>query len=122
MNLSRKVVETKISIPQFNLLSYLAADGPMNMGSLAKLMGHTTPATTGLVDRLIDSGLVERKQLPSDRRQVLVNITAEGKKIVQSMKDEVAVRITELLDKLSPEDRDAWLRIYRVLLKHCYTQ
>jgi len=45
------------------------------MSQLAELMRHTTPATTGLVERLVEAGLIERFSHPKDRRQVLVRIT-----------------------------------------------
>ena len=49
---TEKVSERKLSIPQYTLLGFLSVNEALNMGKLASLMGHTTPATTGLVDRL----------------------------------------------------------------------
>jgi DNA-binding MarR family transcriptional regulator len=119
IKLTKQVSQTKISIPQFTLLSFLSAHDTLNMGQLAQMMGHTTPATTGLVNRLTETGLVERFTLPSDRRQVMVRITQEGRQIVEDMKVDLASHVSRILDRLPPEDAKAWLRIYRSIHQYC---
>lgn len=113
--MTRCANSSHISIPQFTILSYLETSGEMTMGRLASYMGHTTPATTGLIDRLTETGLVERKNAPEDRRKVLVNITLKGKQILQSSREEIRAKLSKVMEKLTLEDRDAWLRIYRTL-------
>jgi DNA-binding MarR family transcriptional regulator len=54
------------------------ADGPKTAGQLATATGLKPAATTALIDRLSDKGLVERVADPSDRRRVLVQMTAAG--------------------------------------------
>ena len=54
------------------------ADGPKTAGELAAGIGLRPAATTALVDRLAAKGLVERVRSETDRRQVLVRMTAEG--------------------------------------------
>ncbi len=60
VDLSTQVSQGNISIPQYTLLSFLYQASGITMSRLAELMEHTSPATTGLVDRLVSSGLVER--------------------------------------------------------------
>jgi len=47
------------------------------MTDIAKKMGHSTAAATGLVDRLEKLGFVERMHSAEDRRKVFVRITAQ---------------------------------------------
>jgi len=49
--------------------------GPMSAGALAREIGLTPGAVTGMVDRLEAAGLVRREVDPDDRRRVLVTAT-----------------------------------------------
>ncbi|MFQ3671421.1 MAG: MarR family transcriptional regulator [Verrucomicrobiia bacterium] len=115
VKLTARVTEQKLSIPQYTLLGFLSAKGPLSMGQLATLMGHTTPATTGLVERLNQAGLVQRHHPDYDRRKVIVQITPKGSALVEATKYEMAGCITRIMERLSPEDRLAWNRIYRTI-------
>ena len=75
LDLFRQTSAKRLSIPQYTLLGFLAAESGVPMGHLAKQMGHATSATTGLVDRLEAAGLVRRASVKGDRRQKLVEIT-----------------------------------------------
>jgi DNA-binding MarR family transcriptional regulator len=54
------------------------ADGPKTAGQLASATGLRPAATTALIDRLTRKGLVERVTSDTDRRQVIVRMTAKG--------------------------------------------
>jgi DNA-binding MarR family transcriptional regulator len=119
VSLTENVSRRKLSIPQYTLLGFLSVHESLNMGKLASLMGHTTPATTGLVDRLSEAELVERFATPSDRRQVLVRITEKGRILVEEMKTELIHHLHHIALKLEPEDRRAWPRIYKTMKESC---
>jgi DNA-binding MarR family transcriptional regulator len=53
-------------------------DGPKTAGQLAVATALSTAATTTLVDRLEQRGLVRRVRDTTDRRKVLVEMTEEG--------------------------------------------
>lgn len=61
------------------------ADGPKTAGVLATAVGLRPAATTALVDRLEQRGLVERVRDPDDRRRVLVRMTEEGARSTYAM-------------------------------------
>ena len=60
LNLSNELNRGNISFPQFFLLAYLSSEDYLTMSDIAKKMGHSTAAATGLVDRLEKLGYVER--------------------------------------------------------------
>src|SRR4051812_35254238 len=61
VEISAQATRGGISLAQHTLLGFLIQKrGGLNMSQMAALMRHTTPATTGLVDRLVEAGLVER--------------------------------------------------------------
>jgi MarR family transcriptional regulator, organic hydroperoxide resistance regulator len=117
VELSTEVNRGNISIPQYTLLGFLNQSAGLNMSQLAELMRHTTPATTGLVDRLVDAGLVERFGHPKDRRQVLVRITDKGRELVESMRRGIVRNILEIFKDISIEDQEAWVRVYRTIIR-----
>ncbi|MHA3702924.1 MarR family winged helix-turn-helix transcriptional regulator [Jatrophihabitans sp. YIM 134969] len=61
------------------------ADGPKTAGLLATATGLRPAATTALIDRLSERGLVERVRSETDRRQVLVRMTDEGARVTYAM-------------------------------------
>ncbi len=119
ISLGKQTGDSKLSIPQYTLLSYLSYHNALNMGTLAKFMGHTTPATTGLVERLYKAGLVERITNEYDRRVVFVEITDMGRKLVNGMRRDVIRLLKDVSEKISEEDQQAWLRIYRTMHDFC---
>jgi DNA-binding MarR family transcriptional regulator len=92
------------------------------MSQLAELMRHTTPATTGLVERLVEAGLIERFSHPKDRRQVLVRITDKGRELVEGLKRGIVRNLQELFKDLTQEDIEAWVRIYRTIIRRSTQQ
>lgn len=54
-------------------------DGPATAGGLSEATGLRPAATTTLIDRLAERGFVRRVPSPTDRRQVLVELTEEGR-------------------------------------------
>jgi DNA-binding MarR family transcriptional regulator len=70
--------EIELTMPQFRALDLLVR-GPQRMGDIAGVLGTSLQATTSLIDRLTDKGLVERQHDTTDRRVVTCQITATGR-------------------------------------------
>ena len=54
------------------------SEGPLSASRLADATGLSAAATTSMIDRLERKGFVRRTPHPSDRRQVLVEMTEAG--------------------------------------------
>ena len=52
---------------------------PLGPAEVARLLGVSTAASTGIVDRLVDRGHAERKPHPEDRRRIEVHLTDSGR-------------------------------------------
>lgn len=76
----------EITLPRFDLLAQLdrAPEG-LTMGELSRRLMVTNGNVTGLIDRLVGEGLVERRPSPSDRRAHMVRLTAAGKQAFDGM-------------------------------------
>ena len=96
LNLSSELNKESISFPQFFLLAYLSSEEYLTMSDIAKKMGHSTAAATGLVDRLEKLANVERLHAAEDRRKIMVRITAKGIELVARMRSEIATDLAEI--------------------------
>ncbi len=115
LNLSRELNRDNISFAQFFLLSYLATSKELTMTDIARKMGHSTAAATGLVDRLEKLGLMERTHAVDDRRKVLVRITSRGIELVSRLRDELQSQIADAMSETSSTDADSFMNSYRSL-------
>lgn len=115
LNLSRELNRDNISFAQFFLLSYLATSKEMTMTDIARKMGHSTAAATGLVDRLEKLGYMERTHAIDDRRKVLVRVTSRGIELVSRLRDELQNQIADAMNETSSEDAASFMTSYRAL-------
>lgn len=115
LNLSRELNRDNISFAQFFLLGYLATSKELTMTDIARKMGHSTAAATGLVDRLEKLGLMERTHAVDDRRKVLVRITSRGIELVSRLRDELQNQIADAMSETASADADSFMNSYRSL-------
>ena len=72
--------EFDVTLPRFDLMAQLdKAPGGMTLGELSQRMMVSNGNVTGLSERLMALGLLDRRQSRSDRRAQLVSLTAEGR-------------------------------------------
>ena len=109
----------EVSFPQFFLLGHLCSQGPTGMRGIADLMGHSTPAATGLVQRLEKLGYVRRTHGREDRRKVTVSSTAKGVRLVEGIRQEIIGNLEKVMGTLTPAEQQAWLDIYRKIHDYC---
>ena len=107
-----------ISSTQLHVLFMLMSDGPSTMSRLADSLGVSLSNVTGLVDRMVENGLVERGRDSDDRRVVTVSTTAAGRAQVEEI-DLVRRRaLAELLTRLNPAQQEQALQIFAALRRN----
>jgi DNA-binding MarR family transcriptional regulator len=107
LNLSTELNKGNVSFPQFFLLTYLSSEEYLTMSDIAKKMGHSTAAATGLVDRLERLSYVERMHAAEDRRKIMVRITAKGIELVSKMRTEIANDLAGILADMDEDQAEA---------------
>jgi DNA-binding MarR family transcriptional regulator len=80
-----------------------ARGAPMRI--LADELGVSVPTTTGLVERLVREGLVERRAHPQDRRIVLVRLTGDGSEVIRNVLGFLGEVMEGVLAKAGEEER-----------------
>jgi len=106
LNLSAELHKGNVSFPQFFLLTYLSSEEYLTMSDIAKKMGHSTAAATGLVDRLEKLSYVERSSAAEDRRKIMVRITSKGVELVSKMRKEIAVDLAGILAGMDEDEAE----------------
>ena len=76
--------------------------------SIAAELGVGPSAVSGLIDRLVAQGYVERKEDPLDRRQQLVTITDAGTATLDQMREMRAQVTLRLLKGLDDSELEAF--------------
>ena len=97
---SERLVRLGISMTQLHVMHLLDRHGELPMSRLAEMLDVSLSAATGLVDRVEERGFVERVRVPSDRRVVLVRVTADGRQMLEDVEVLRAELIGRVLDKL----------------------
>ena len=107
LDLSNDLNEGKVSYAQFFLLGYLDDQDSLTMTDIAKKMGHSTAAATGLVDRLQKLGYVNRIHAEDDRRKILVRISNQGRGLVRRLRDSLAESVANMMSGMDSSERDS---------------
>lgn len=96
-----------ITMPQAKVLYLVSRRPGISMSALAAELEVGLSATSGLVERLVASGYLERREDPSDRRQQLVTITASGATALDRMRELRSELMRRLLSGLEPAELEA---------------
>lgn len=99
LRLSPELTKGKVSFPQFFLLAYLDEEECLSMSNIAKMMGHSTAAATGMIDKLQELGHLKRYTAASDRRKIMVRITEQGRALVAQMRSNIASDLAQMMSR-----------------------
>ncbi len=97
--------ELHLSMPQMGTLHFLSAEGGQSISAIAAHLNLSLAATSHLVERLVQRGLLSRAEDTSDRRLKRVELAREGVVLVAIVHRRAAVAFDELLAPLPLELR-----------------
>ena len=101
-----------VTLPRFDLMAQLdkAPEG-MTLSDLSKRMMVSNGNLTGLVERLVASGHLDRRTSETDRRAQVISLTALGRREFRAMASEHEAWIATLFADLSRGDREDLMRL-----------
>jgi DNA-binding MarR family transcriptional regulator len=113
---SRSASEVAVNLAQAQLVVLAEIERPVREAhglSASALPGHviaerlivTSASMTSLVDTLERRGLVERRPHPTDRRKVLIALTADGQRIVDQQLPIIHAVLNRAISTLTESDR-----------------
>jgi DNA-binding MarR family transcriptional regulator len=100
-------MDLSLTIGQLKSLFFIDFEGSTNFKKLATALGVTPPNVTGIVDRLVEQGMVSREENPEDRRMLLLKTTDKGKALLAKLRESRISRMSGILAQLSLEELSA---------------
>jgi len=101
----RYAKSTGLSMHQVSLMMQLNYRGACGMSEISEWFNVTPAAASQLVDKLVQSGYIQREEDPNDRRAKLLNLTDKGREVIQQGFEERYRWVGELTERLTEEER-----------------
>jgi MarR family transcriptional regulator, organic hydroperoxide resistance regulator len=105
-----------LSPVQCHLLHLIEPDEPLPMSRLARVLQCDASNVTGLIDRLEQRGIVERRPSPADRRVKVVQLTPTGSRLRAQLLRRMTARPLPL-SRLGVREHRALVKILERLLE-----
>lgn len=118
MTLFMNRFNSNVNISQIIFLSKLKEQGPQKSTVLAKQLGFTAGAITGITNKLVKDGLIQRTDQEHDRRVRVISITEAGVELLKDAQIEGQNMRNEIYAVLDDEEIEQLLRIQKKLLNH----
>lgn len=103
---SERDPELDLGLGSLSVLGLLHRDGAQTIGSLAETERVRPPSMTRTVGCLVDRGLAVRRRGAEDGRQVVVEISDEGRRTIEAQRKRRDAWLSVQLAALTAEERD----------------
>ncbi len=103
----------------YHILRILERKGSLTLSAIGKQLFIAKQNMTKLIDRLMNDGLVDRKNDAADRRIINIIITEKGREFLKEKKQGLKRIVGENISKLSDADiesLDSFLRVIRTIV------
>jgi DNA-binding MarR family transcriptional regulator len=111
-------VQFDVTLPQFDVMAALARldtdpklDAGMTMSELSRRLMVSNGNVTGIIDRLVTDGLVQRATKAGDRRTSLVRLTTAGMARFDALATAHKAWVAELLSNLNPIEAERMMAL-----------
>lgn len=103
------------------VLQYLSMhEGSALPSEISNVMEISSARVAAALNGMERKGMITRQIDPSDRRRILVNLTADGLKLAEERRQEVMRETSKLLSMLGEEDAREYVRITIKLVEQIY--
>lgn len=106
-------VEDVVTLPQLRVLVMVASRGTLNLGAVAAGLGVHPSNATRTVERLVVAGLLNRRDDPADRRNLLLELTSAGRGLVDRVLNDRRAAIAGILERMPADRRRALVPVLR---------
>ncbi len=114
--LAEPLISTPLTMQQLKVLTMIAIDPAKATGqNLAELLHVSLASMSGMIDRLVDHGMVVRTEDPEDRRVRRLTVTAEGSEMIRSLLSTAGTMPTPVLRRMELADLRALVQGIRAL-------
>jgi DNA-binding MarR family transcriptional regulator len=105
----------ELSLTESAVLSRLAKDGSATTADLARAESMKPQSMATTIAALEQMGLIERKQHPTDGRQMNIELTAKGAAVRKSAKDAKTTWLAQAISQLHEQDRETLFKAGEII-------
>ena len=107
-------IQLDLAVSKTELLAMLIVDryGEVIMSQISDYINAPLSTTTGLVNRLVKNGYLQRERSDEDRRIVAIRLTDQGKSMMTEVKESIGSYLERINTVLSAEERQALFQIF----------
>jgi len=106
---------TGLSLPQFGILMQLHHKHNCGISEISERFDITAPAASQLVDKLVQSGLIERTEDSQDRRAKQIALSTKGRAMIEERLGERYPWVDQLIKGLSAVEREVVFEALSIL-------
>lgn len=107
-------VEDRLTMTQFRTLVVLSEAEQTNVNRLADSLGVAASTAVRTLDRLTAADLVTREENTANRREVVVSLTSQGRKVVEAVTDRRRLEISRIIARMTASPTDQLVEAFRV--------
>jgi DNA-binding MarR family transcriptional regulator len=104
-----------VTVPLFRSLMFIEGHPGVSLLNLAGHLGLTSPSACKIVDGLVAHSMVERQHSDTDRRKITLELTHEGKKVLDEARINTQARLSNLLAPLSAQQSETVFEALQIL-------
>ncbi|TDC92840.1 MarR family transcriptional regulator [Saccharopolyspora aridisoli] len=106
---SAERIKPKVSPSQLRALVVVDRHGSTTLMSLADELGSIPSVTSRVCDRLQAAGLLDRAASADDRREVVLQLSRDGRRLLRQFQRERQTDLKQVLNAMPPRSRTALL-------------
>jgi DNA-binding MarR family transcriptional regulator len=111
---SLAMVDDQVTLPQYRALVVLAGRDGLRPVDLADALDVSPSTATRMCDRLVRKDLVERVHSDSDRREVQLKLSADGRELVSEVTARRRRDLRRVLARIQADDQDLLIHALRI--------
>ncbi|MGR6918406.1 MarR family winged helix-turn-helix transcriptional regulator [[Actinomadura] parvosata] len=104
---SLTAVQDRVTLPQFRMLVVLSVQGETNLVTMADALAVNSSTASRMADRLATAGLIVRETNPHNRRETLMRLTLEGRRLVDDVMTRRREEIAAIVSRMTPLESQA---------------
>ena len=111
-------IQLDLTVSKTELLAMLIVDryGEVIMSQISDYINAPLSTTTGVVNRLVKNGYLQREKSDEDRRIVAIQLTDKGKSMMTGFKESIEFYLERINAVLSTKERQVLFQIFMKIM------
>ena len=108
--------ENRLSLSQLLALNFIYHKGSLGVSDLAEKIGISNAASSQLLERMVQQGIVSRHENPEDRRNKLIKLTEKGKELIKDILTSRGKWLEELQHTMTPDEQQQVQQVLQLVI------